>query len=299
MAALKRDYEVILTDRDGLHSLPEGAEAFCPLFYDTVDRKLIEGLPSSVKIIASFGVGVDHIDLQAPREKSLIVTNTPDVLSDDTADLTIGLMIAVLRGFSRGEHLLRQGKWTGPDVTGLLGRKVSGKTLGLVGLGRIGEKVARRARAFDMKILYFSRTRKAHLENNLGLKFIPSLEKLVTISDVVSLHIPLSDRTHYLINADILKMFKPGAFLINTGRGGLVDEKALVKALADGLLAGAGLDVYEFEPELAEGLQALENVTLLPHMGSATEETRTAMGLRVKENLDAYFTTGQVKDRVA
>lgn len=184
-------------------------------------------------------------------------------------------------------------------MSGLVGRKVTGKTLGIVGLGRIGEKVARRARAFEMKILYFSRTRKKPLEKELGLTFVRSLEELVAISDVVSLHAPLIPQTHHLINADILKKFKPGSFLINTGRGGLVDEKALVKALKAGPLAGAGLDVYEFEPKLAEGLQALENVTLLPHMGSATEETRTAMGLTVKENLDAYFSTGQVKDRVA
>jgi lactate dehydrogenase-like 2-hydroxyacid dehydrogenase len=212
--------------------------------------------------------------------------------------LTIGLMIAAMRGFSAGEKHLRDGNWRGTTMSGLVGRKVSGKTLGLVGLGRIGEKVARRARAFDMEILYFSRTRKAYLEKNLGLKFIPSLEELVAISDVVSLHTPLIHQTHHLINADILKKFKPGAFLINTGRGGLVDEAALVQALTKGPLAGAGLDVYEFEPELAEGLQALDNVTLLPHLGTATEETRTAMGLRVKENLDAYFATGQVKDRV-
>ena len=299
MAALRRDYEVILPDRDQLYSLPEGAEAFCPLFYDTVDRRLIAALPSSLKIIASFGAGVDHIDLEAAREKGLIVTNTPGVVSDDAADITIGLMISAMRGFSAGEKLLRDGNWRGAAMSGLVGRKVTGKTLGIVGLGRIGEKVARRARAFDMKILYFSRTRKKPLEKELGLTFVRSLEELVAISDVVSLHTPLIPQTHHLINTGILKKFKPGSFLINTGRGGLVDEKALVKALKAGPLAGAGLDVYEFEPKLAEGLQALENVTLLPHMGSATEETRTAMGLRVKENLDAYFSTGQVKDRVA
>jgi len=299
MQALRTDYEVSLVRGGNLREALEGADAFCPLFYDPVGRAMIEALPPSVKIIASFGVGVDHIDLEAAREKGLIVTNTPEVLSDDTADLTIGLIIAAMRGFSRGEHLLRQGKWTGPDVTGLLGRKVSGKILGLAGLGRIGEKVARRARAFDMDILYFSRTRKEHLEKELGLTFVPSLEGLVAASDVVSLHTPLFDQTRHLINADILKKFKPGSFLINTGRGGLVDEAALIRALIEGPLAGAGLDVYEFEPELAEGLQALENVTLLPHMGSATEETRTAMGLRVKENLDAFFAGSKVQDRIA
>jgi len=295
MAALGAEYEVVfLKDKPSL----DGAEAFCPLFYDTVDRGLIEALPASVKIIASFGVGVDHIDLKAAKAKGLIVTNTPDVVTDETADLTMGLIIAAMRGFYRWEKLLRQGKWTGPDVTGLLGRKVSGATLGLVGLGRIGEQVARRAKAFEMNILYYSRTRKPDLEKVLGLTFVPTLEELVAAADVVSLHTALNTQTNHLINAEILQKFKPGSFLINTGRGGLVDEAALVLALKNGPLAGAGLDVYEFEPEVTSGLQALDNVTLLPHLGSATEETRTAMGLRVKENLDVWFATGKAKDRV-
>ena len=295
MTALGADYDIaFVEDKTSL----EGAEAFCPLFYDTVDRAVINALPASVKIIASFGVGLDHIDLDAAKAKGLIVTNTPDVVTDETADLTMGLIIAAMRGFYRWEKLLRQGKWTGPDVTGLLGRKVSGTTLGLAGLGRIGEQVARRAKAFDMNILYFSRTRKPALEKDLNLTFVPTLEKLVAAADVTSLHTSLNAQTQHLINADVLQKFKPGSFLINTGRGGLVDEAALVKALQNGPLAGAGLDVYEFEPAVTKDLQTLDNVTPLPHLGSATEETRTAMGLRVKENLDAWFATGKVKDRI-
>lgn len=298
MAALAKDYDIVLASGDDLKSALEGADAFCPVFYDTIDAALIEALPSSIKIIASFGVGVDHIDLDAARKKSLIVTNTPDVLSDDTADLTIGLMISILRGFSQSERLLRTGGWHGPEVTGLLGRKVTGKILGIVGLGRIGEKVARRARAFEMEVLYTSRTRKPDLEQELDLRYVATLEELVAKADIVSLHVGLSADTRHMIDREILEKFKSGAFLINSSRGALVDETALVKALKQGPLAGAGLDVYEFEPKLAKGLQTLDNVTLLPHLGSATKETRTAMGLRVKQNLDAFFATGTPKDPV-
>lgn len=300
--ALKKDYSILITknvpptNKDILE-LAGAADAFCPVFTDRVDRTLIEGLPENIKIIASLGAGVDHIDLKAAKKKGIVVTNTPDVLSDDTADLTIGLILSVMRSFYRGEKLLRGGLWKGASISGLLGRKVTGKTLGIIGMGRIGEKVAIRARAFDMKILYFSRTRKPDLEKKLGMTFIP-LKKLLAESDVVTLHCDLNEKTRHLIDGDALAGMKKGSFLINAGRGGLIDEGALVEALQEGPLAGAGLDVYEFEPKLAAGLITLENVTLLPHLGSATYETRTAMGLRVKANLDRFFATGSAPDPV-
>lgn len=303
LMALKRDYlilfptEVPPSARE-IISLAQAADAFCPVFTDAVDKTLIEALPGNVKIIASLGVGVDHIDLVAAKAKGLAVSNTPDVLSDDTADLTMGLIIAAMRGFYKGEKILRGDTWQGATISSLLGRKVTGKTLGILGLGRIGEKVAKRAKAFDMEILYHSRTPKPALEKALGLEFCPDLEDFLGRADVVSLHCDLNRDTHHIINQKTLKMFKKGAFLINTGRGKLIDEEALVEALKAGQLGGAGLDVYEAEPELAEGLAGLENVTLLPHLGSATFETRTAMGLRVKENLDAFFKTGAPKDPV-
>lgn len=303
LMALKRDYSILFPekfppDQKELIARAETADAFCPVFTDRVDKTLIEALPSSVKIIASLGVGVDHIDLGAARAKGVAVSNTPDVLSDDTADLTMGLIIAAMRGFYKGELKVRDGTWRGATISSLLGRKVTGKTLGILGLGRIGEKVARRAKAFDMKILYHSKTQKPVLENELGVIFCPDLEDFLRRSDVVSLHCDLSDQTHHIINQDSLKTFKKGAFLINTGRGKLIDEAALVEALKSGHLGGAGLDVYEAEPALAKGLAGFENVTLLPHLGSATFETRTAMGLRVKENLDQFFKTGVAKDPV-
>lgn len=301
--ALKRDYSILFPDRvppapEEIISLAKGADAFCPVFTDQVDKALIEALPSEVKIIASLGVGVDHIDLKAARAKGIPVSNTPDVLSDDTADLTMGLIIAAMRGFFAGEQKLRKGTWKGATISSLLGRKVTGKTLGILGLGRIGEKVARRARAFEMEILYHSRKPKPALEKELGVVFCPSLEDFFGRSEIVTLHCDLNVATRHIINQGSLKMFKKGSFLVNTGRGKLIDEAELVEALKSGQLAGAGLDVYEFEPELAAGLTALENVTLLPHLGSATVETRTAMGLRVKENLDAFFRDGVPKDPV-
>lgn len=305
MAALGAEYDMtapVGDDRligDELLEALEGAWAFCPVYYDQVDADLIARLPESVEIIASFGVGVDHIDLAAARAAGKIVSNTPDVLTDDTADLAIGLMIAAARGFYEREALLRGGEWGGSRVGEGLYHRISGKTLGIIGMGRIGAATARRARAFDMKVIYSSRSRKPGLEASLGLTWCEDIDALVIEADFVSLHCALSDDTRHMIDARRLGMMKPGSYLINTGRGPLVDEAALVEALREGRLAGAGLDVYEREPELAAGLAELPNVTLLPHIGSATHETRAAMGMRVKENLDAYRDTGEPKDPVA
>ncbi len=304
MAALNADYDLTAPqgdDRltgDALFAALEGAWALCPVYYDRIDAEFIARLPRSVRLIASFGVGVDHIDLAAAKAGNVTVANTPDVLTDDTADLAIGLMIAAARGFYERETLLRSGKWAGSTVGEGLHRRFSGKTLGIIGMGRIGRAVARRARAFDMKILYASRNRRPELEASLGIMWREEIDALVAEADFVSLHPALTDETHHLMNARRLGLMKQGAYLINTGRGGLVDEAALVEALKAGHLGGAGLDVYEGEPELAAGLADMANVTLLPHIGSATHETRAAMGLRVKENLDAYRDSGEPVDAV-
>ncbi len=304
MAALQADYALTAPtgdDRltgDALFAALEGAWALCPVYYDSVDAAFIARLPDSIKILSSFGVGVDHIDLGAARAKGLCVANTPDVLTDDTADLTIGLMIAASRGFYEREKLLRSGSWAGSRVGEGLYSRVSGKTLGIIGMGRIGAAVVRRARAFDMEIIYSSRSRKPELEASLGITWCESIDALVAEADFISLHCALTEETRHLIAARQLGLMKPGAYLINTGRGPLVDETALVEALQAGQLAGAGLDVYEREPKLAAGLAELDNVTLLPHIGSATVETRAAMGMRVKENLDAFRDSGEPKDPV-
>ena len=303
MAALRQDYEVALFEGDltskAFLAALAGADALCPVFYDTIDRTLIGRLPGRLKLIAAFGVGTERIDIAAAGQAGITVSNTPQVVTEATADLTIGLMIAAMRGFSPGQHRLREGRWTGPDVKDFLWHSVSGKTLGIIGLGRIGTAVAHRAKAFGMRLVYHSRRPKPGLEAELGLEFKETLVALLEDSDVVSLHVPLGPSTRHMIDAEALAHMRPTAVLVNTGRGPLVDEAALAAALIDGRLFGAGLDVYEHEPTVHPDLLKCPNATLLPHMGTAAEETRTAMGLRVKANLDAFFSVGQALDPVA
>lgn len=304
MAALDESYEVTAPTGDVPFAQAEvleaqdGIEAFCPTAFDAVPADLIAALPESVRLIASFGVGVDHIDLDAAARRGLAVTNTPDVLTDDTADVALGLMLAACRRFWEREKTLREGLWAGPTPGGALGTKMTGKTLGIVGMGRIGRAVVQRARGFEMPILYHSRRRDPDAEKTLGAVWCETLAELFGRADIVSLHCPLTETTRHLIDRAALAAMKSTAILVNTGRGGLVDEAALVEALRDGVIAGAGLDVYEFEPRLAAGLVELENTTLLPHIGSATRETREAMAWRVKENLDAFFAGREPGDRV-
>ncbi len=276
----------------------QGADVLCPTFSDSLPGDLIARLPGSIRLIASYGVGTNHIDMQAARARGIAVTNTPDVVTIDTADLTVGLMIAVQRRMVEGDRLTRSGRWQGPTLDNLLGRRVTGRTLGIVGLGRIGRAVAQRTRAFEMPLLYHSRHRNEAAEYELGARFCPTLPELLEAADVISLHCPYDETTHHLIDAAALKRMKREAILINTGRGPLVDEAALVAALKAGELMGAGLDVYEFEPKLAEGLGALPNVVLLPHVGTATFEAREAMGRRVIANIEAFFATGRAPDAV-
>ncbi len=284
-------------DGAALASAFREADAVLCTVTDRVTAAIVEQPERRTRVLANFGVGVNHIDLAAADASGVVVTNTPDVLTDDTADLALLLMLAVLRRSGEGERQLRAGAWTGWRPTHMLGTRLSGKTLGIVGLGRIGLAVAQRAHAgFGMRVLAWSRSAPRGPEP--GVERVPSREALLPAVDVLSVHCPATPATRHLIGAAQLAAMRPQAVLVNTARGDVVDEAALVAALEAGRLAGAGLDVYEREPQVHAGLLARENVVLLPHLGSATRETREAMGFRAVENLVAFFDGRPVPDRV-
>jgi glyoxylate reductase len=265
------------------------AEALLCLLTDRVDAALLEGAPK-LRVVANAVVGYEHVDVAACRARGITVTNTPDVLTDATADLTLALILATLRGLPSAERSLRAGEFRGWGFWDYLGADPGGRTLGIFGMGRIGQAVARRAAPFGMRVLYHSRRRlPAEDEAALGAEWV-DFDGLITRSDVLSLHAPLTPDTRGVIGADVLRRMRPGAFLVNTARGALVDEAALVDALRDGPLAGAGLDVYEREPAIHPGLLDLPNVVLLPHIGSATRETRTRMAMLAARNAHAVLT---------
>lgn len=267
----------------------EEAEALLCLLTDRVDAELLERAPR-LRIVANAVVGYEHVDREACRARGIIVTNTPDVLTDATADLAFALILAAVRGLTPAERSLRAGEFHGWGFWDYLGGDLAGKTLGIFGMGRIGRAVARRAAPFGMRVIYHSRTRhSARDEAELGAEWV-DFDGLIARSDVLSLHAPLTPRTRHVIDTDVLRRMRPGSFLINTARGALVDEAALVDALRDGPLAGAGLDVYEREPIIHPGLLDLPNVTLLPHVGSATRETRTRMAVLAARNVHAVLT---------
>ena len=278
-----------------------GFDAVCPTVSDTLDAAVLDRGAGGAKILGNYGVGVNHIDLEACRRLGIVVTNTPDVLTDATAELAILLMLMVARRAGEGERHLRDGDWTGWRPTHMMGAQVTGKTLGLIGFGRIAQATARKAHlGLGMRILYQSRRRApAAVEAETGAQYCESVDALLAASDFVSLHCPGGAETHHLIDAGRLSRMKPSAFLINTARGSVVDEAALAAALATGVIAGAGLDVYEAEPKVQPALLALNDVVLLPHLGSATAETRVAMGMRVAANLEAFFAGREPPDRVA
>lgn len=256
------------------------------------------------KLLANVGVGVNHINLEAAKRAGVMVTNTPDVLTDDTCDIGIALMLMVMRRLGEGERHLRSGAWGGLRPTFMLGRTLRGKTLGIIGYGRIGRAMARTAHAaFGMKIVYHAprdpRIDDPATAGPADAERVGTLEELLQRSDVVSLHCPATPETRHLMNARTLGLMKRDAYLVNTARGDVVDERALVNALKEGTIAGAGLDVYEFEPSVTAELKEMEHVVLLPHLGSATIETRTAMGMRALANVDAYATGAPLPDRVA
>ncbi|RSV23687.1 2-hydroxyacid dehydrogenase [Sphingomonas koreensis] len=271
-------------------------DALCPTVTDRITRDVILTEGRRARIIGNYGAGFEHIDLDAAREAGIAVTNTPDVLTDATADIAMTLILMATRRAGEGERELRAGEWTGWRPTHLLGRSLRGKVLGLVGYGRIARAVADRAKAFGMKIAVHNRSRA---EDVREADYHASLQSLLSIADVVSLHAPGGAATRRMIDAAALSAMKRDAVLVNTGRGTLIDEAALAVALKVGTIAAAGLDVYEREPAVEAALIDLPNAVLLPHLGSATLETREAMGMKVADNLDAFFAGHEPFDRVA
>jgi glyoxylate reductase len=275
------------------------ADVLAPTITDIIDSELIDKAGPQLKLIANFGVGVDHIDLKAARARGIIVTNTPGVLTEDTADMTMALILSVPRRLGEGEKLIRQGQWRGWRPNGMLGHRVNGKRLGIIGMGRIGRAVAARAKGFGINTLYHNRHRLPEgVEAELGATYAADLDALIASADIISINCPHTSETHNLIDARRIALIKPDAYLINTARGEIVDEDALIKALEDGAIGGAGLDVYTHEPNVDPRLLALSNVVLLPHMGSATYEGREAMGEKVIANIRAWVDGHRPPDQV-
>ncbi|RRJ85079.1 2-hydroxyacid dehydrogenase [Aestuariirhabdus litorea] len=273
---------------EGDPSVFEGAQAILTTVLDPIDATLIAQLPDSIKLIASIGVGYDHIDLEAASARGISVTTTP-VVTEDTADLAFLLILAASRQLTANERFLREGQWSDTQPVGALGKTVHGTRLGIIGFGEIGQAVARRARAFNMEILYHGPNPKPEAAAALEATFYADLDAMLGEADIVSINCPLNESTRHIMNAERISAMKPDAVLINTGRGPLVDEQALVDAMKGGHLAAAGLDVYEDEPKVNPGLLTLPNVTLAPHIGSATAQCRGAMvGCAIK-NILAFF----------
>ena len=284
---------------DQLADAVRSADALVPTVSDPVTAAILDTSPRRLKIIANYGVGYNNIDLAAASRLGIVVTNTPDVLTDDTADLTIALLLMTARRLSEGARELRAGQWTGWRPTHLLGTRVTGKTLGILGLGRIGRAVARRAHdGFGMRVIYFDPPVPIGEAKALGASPRATAEAVLAESDMVSLHMPASQENRYFINAERLALMPRHALLINTARGDIVDSDALVAALRAGTIAAAGLDVFENEPTVPSALLELSNVVLLPHLGSATVESRVAMGDRALSNLTAFFAGNKPKDLV-
>lgn len=275
----------------GLQRALERADGLLVTLGDRLTAEVLATNPRRTTILANFGAGTDHIDLDAARAYGITVTNTPDALTGDTADLTLALILATLRRVGEGEREVRGGRWTGWRPTHLLGRRVTGLTLGLIGLGRIGLAVAQRASAgFDMRVLATSRTRPGDsILEKAGVEWRESVDAVFAESDIVSLHVPGTPETKGLVDSRRIALMRPGSFLINTARGGVVDSEAMLTALHAGHLAGVGLDVYPEEPTVDPRLLGFERAVLLPHLGSATREARVAMGYCALENLAAHF----------
>ena len=278
----------------------QSADAFCPTVTDAVNADVLGVAEASARIIGSFGVGFNHIDLAAAKAAELTVTNTPEVLTDCTADIAMTLLLMVARRTGEGERHVRSRSWTGWRPTHMMGAKVTGKTLGLIGMGRIAKAMARRAHhGFGMKVLFHDPYPPQREDAAaLGAEACASVEEVLSKSDFVSIHCPGGKDTYHLMNAERLALMKPGAYLINSARGDVIDGQALIEALKAGTIAGAGLDVHEGEPAVAEELIGMENVVLLPHLGSASLETRIAMGMRVVENLKAFFAGEKPRDKL-
>jgi len=293
------NHDDVALDREQMVAAMAEADVLVPTVTDRIDAELLAQSGPQLKLIASFGTGVDHIDLAAAKARGLTVTNTPGVLTEDTADMTMALILAVARRLAEGERLVRGGQWTGWSPTGMLGARLGGKRLGIIGMGRIGQAVARRARAFGLSVHYHNRNRvHPEVEAELDATFWPSLDQMLSRMDIVSVNCPRTPATFHLLSARRLKLLKRDALIVNTSRGEVIDETALAQMLKQGELAGAGLDVFEREPNVNPKLLKLPSVVLLPHMGSATLEGRIDMGQKVIVNIRSFADGHVPPDRV-
>ncbi len=301
---LRRDYDPILNPQDTLYSSDEiierakDADAILPCHTEQFTAEVIARLPENVRVIANYSVGYDHVDIEAAKARGLIVTNTPEVLSDATAELTMMLMLGAARRASEGERLVRTREWKDWNPSFMVGTQVTGKRLGILGFGRVGRVVAKRARGFDMEIHYNDLQRMSP-EFEEGAFYHETPEHLMTHCDFLTLHTVASPETNKLLNADLIALLPDGAIVVNASRGVVIDDDALIAALKSGKLTAAGLDVYNDEPNIHPEYRRLPNVFLMPHIGSATKETRDAMGFRAIDNLDAIFAGKKPRDRVA
>jgi lactate dehydrogenase-like 2-hydroxyacid dehydrogenase len=301
---LRRDYDPILNPEDALYSSDEiierakGADAILPCHTEQFTADVITRLPESVRAIANFSVGYDHVDTEAAKARGLIVTNTPEVLSDATAELTMMLMLGAARRAGEGERLVRTREWKDWSPSFMVGTQVTGKRLGILGFGRVGRVVAKRARGFDMEI-HYNDLQRMPPELEEGAIYHETPEDLMPHCDFLTLHCVASPETTKLLNADLIALLPEGAIVVNASRGVVIDDDALITALKSGKLTAAGLDVYNDEPNINPEYRQLSNVFLMPHIGSATKETRDAMGFRALDNLDAIFAGREPRDRVA
>ncbi len=305
--ALAERFDVVLNEKDVPMSADQLAQALrdfdavLPTVSDRLPAGLFDGGGIRAGILGNYGVGYNHIDVAAARAAGIVVTNTPGVLTDCTADIAMTLLLAVARRAGEGERQIRAGEWAGWRPTHMIGSKVTGKTLGIIGFGRIGKAMAKRCHfGFDMEVVFYNRSRVDAAEAaRYGARQLDTVDEVLEVADFVSLHCPGGGENRHLINAERLAKMKKTAYLVNTARGDVVDEPALIEALTNGVIRGAGLDVFEAEPNVPAGLRALENVVLLPHLGSAAEETRVAMGMKVVDNITAFFEGREPPDRVA
>lgn len=293
-----RDSDAPMT-RTELVAAMKSADVLVPTLSDEIDSSVLGQAGDRLKLIANYGAGVDHIDVSTARQRGILVSNTPGVLTDDTADMTMALMLAVLRRIPEGLSVMQSDNWEGWSPTAFLGGRIGGRRLGILGMGRIGQAVARRASAFGMQVHYHNRRRlRPEIEDGLAATYWESLDQMVARMDVVSINCPATPSTFHLMNARRLKLMKPEAVLVNTSRGEVIDENALTRMLRAGEIAGAGLDVYEKGTQVNPRLRELENVVLLPHMGSATREGRIEMGEKVIINIKTFDDGHRPPDQV-
>jgi len=285
--------------REEIVSAMKRADVLVPTLTDTVDAGMLTQAGENLRLIANYGAGVDHIDVQTARQRGVLVSNTPGVVTEDTADMTLALILSVTRRIPEGLALMQSGDWQGWSPTALMGGRLGSRRLGVLGMGRIGQAVARRAAAFGMQIHYHNRKRlHADIESELGATYWESLDQMVARMDIISINCPHTPSTFHLMNARRLKLMKPNAVIVNTSRGEVIDENALTRMLRTGEIAGAGLDVFEHGTEINPRLRALKNVVLLPHMGSATEEGRAEMGEKVIINIKTFADGHRPPDQV-